>query len=340
MSRTQLTPQLDAPLGSFSLVSADDGRDVALDELTARGPAVLALLHKASPQDARAAMLRELGERTRSSAATLYVVTEGDSELGKQLAAVRVARWLTDPSGDARRSLGLIEGKRLRKKQRDGLFVIDGEHILRMAFVAHSPGQWIPASFVFSRLARLGVPAPDAAGDAEPSLPRAEDESIDSAVCATTQALGQALGLDGTDLTQLGTACRFRDLGMTAVPDEIITKPGPLNDEEWAVVRTHPERSAELLGPSPLFAQVRGIVRATHENWDGSGYPDGVAGEDIPLGARIILVSEAYVALCSKFPDADPMQELREGAGTSYDPRVVAALETLVAADQQQALQG
>ena len=108
MSPTQPTPQLDAPLGSFSLVSADDGRDVALDELTARGPAVLALLHKASPQDARAALLREVGERTRSSAATLYIVTEGESELGKQLAAVRVARWLTDPSGDARRSLGLI----------------------------------------------------------------------------------------------------------------------------------------------------------------------------------------------------------------------------------------
>src|SRR5438876_3765491 len=84
---------------------------------------------------------------------------------------------------------------------------------------------------------------------------------------------------------------------MSVVPDEIITKEGPLSDDEWAIVRRHPERSAEMLGESPLFAAVREIVRASHEHIDGSGYPNGLAGERIPLGARILLAAESYLAI-------------------------------------------
>jgi HD-GYP domain-containing protein (c-di-GMP phosphodiesterase class II) len=143
------------------------------------------------------------------------------------------------------------------------------------------------------------------------------------------RSLGRAMGLSGTSLTQLSTAARFRDLGMRAVPDEIITKTEPLTDEEWAIVRSHPERSAEMLGPSPLFAEVRAIVRSTHEHVDGSGYPDGMSGDDIPLAARIILVAESHLAL-EAMGDADPLSTLRERAGTVYDAGVVEALAAVL----------
>ena len=166
-----------------------------------------------------------------------------------------------------------------------------------------------------------------------------EQTSDEGEVESLVRALGQAMGLAGTELTQLGTACRFRDLGMSAIPDEIITKSEPLTDEEWAVVRTHPLRSADMLGPSPLFEKVRAIVRATHEHFDGSGYPDGLAGEAIPLGARIILVAESYVSLHVR-PDVDePLAELRTGAGTMFDARVLSVLESVLGANGASAVQ-
>ena len=109
--------------------------------------------------------------------------------------------------------------------------------------------------------------------------------------CAT---MGRLLGLSPNELTQLATASRFRDLGMIVVPDEIITKEGPLSDDEWAIIRRHPQRSAEMLGDSPLFANVRAIVRASHEHVDGSGYPLGLerrpdpARRPHPAGGRVL----------------------------------------------------
>jgi hypothetical protein len=329
-------PRLDAPVAPFRLIPADGGEAVDIDDLVSAGPVVLALVEAGQTDDARAAMLRELGQRISHAVVPvrLVLVSPGDSALGRQLGVVRVAEWMTDPKGEASRALGLLQGRKLRRARRgDGLFVVDQERVLRFAFSVQEPDQWIPASFVWSRLARLGTTtrAP-AERSTQPGAPG--EAELDALV----REIGRRLGLPPNELTQLATASRFRDLGMTVVPDEIISKIGPLSDEEWAIVHQHPERSAEMLGPSPLFATVRAIVRASHEHVDGSGYPNGLRGEEIPLGAKILLAAESYLAIASgrgyheHGHSADPVAELRAGIGTRYDGAVVAALESAVQA--------
>ena len=324
-------PRLDAPVDPFRLNPADSGGPVDLDDLIASGPVVLALVDGGRADDARAAMLRELGERIASSAARLVLVSPGDSELGRSLSVVRVAEWLTDPSGDASRALGTLCDRRMRKARRqDGLFVVDQDRVLRFAFRVQEKDQWIPASFVWSRLSRLGSAAPPPAEHtADPVAPG--EAELDMLV----REVGRRMGLSSNELTQLATASRFRDLGMSVVPDEIITKIGPLSDEEWAIVREHPQRSAEMLGTSPLFDNVRAIVQCSHEHVDGSGYPNGLQGDQIPLGSRILLAAEAYLAMVfgRRYHDRErplnPIAELEQGVGTRYDAGVV---ETLAAA--------
>jgi response regulator RpfG family c-di-GMP phosphodiesterase len=333
MSSTPQMPQLDAALEPFSLSSADAGDQIRLDQLVTAGPAVLALVDGGKVDDSRVAMLRELGQRMRDMPARLIVVSAGESPVGRQLAACRAAEWLTDPTGEAARVFGIIDTRKLRRdRRRDALFVVDTGLVLRLAFVAQEADQWIPASFVASRLERLGVVAKPPPRDiVEQGVPG--EAELDALV----RAVGGQLGLTPNEQTQLATASRFRDLGMTVVPDEIITKAGSLDDQEWEIVRKHPERSADMLGPSPLFEHVRAIVRASHEHLDGSGYPNGLGGEDIPLGARILLACEAYLAMVfgRGYHDPertiDPLDELRADTGTRYDPAVIDALAAVLA---------
>jgi response regulator RpfG family c-di-GMP phosphodiesterase len=334
-------PRLDAPVAPFTLVSSESGSEVALDELTATGPAVLAWVDEGKSDDPRGVMLRELGDQIASSSARLVLVSARDSELGRQLAAGRAAEWLTDPSGDGSRILGLLDERRMRRsRRRDGVFVVDQQLVLRLAFIAQEAGQWIPASFVSSRLTRLGSTAVTTA-PASTSPAAVGESELESLV----RSVGRELGLSPNELTQLATASRFRDLGMSVVPDEIITKEGPLSDEEWAIVRQHPQRSAEMLGDSPLFAAVREIVRASHEHVDGSGYPNGLSGDQIPIGARVLLAAEAYIAIASASSYQEhqrpeqPLADLRTGAGTRYDSIVVDALTTVLRADSAPAAQ-
>ncbi|HEV8156697.1 MAG TPA: HD domain-containing phosphohydrolase, partial [Gaiellales bacterium] len=253
-------PRLDAPVYPFRLNPADSGEVVSLNDLIVSGPVVLALVEGGRSDDPREAMLRELGERIASSAARLVLVSSGDSELGRSLSTVRMAEWLTDPTGDASRALGTLSDRRMRKARRqDGLFIVDQDRVLRFAFRVQEKDQWIPASFVWSRLSRLGSSAPPPAErTADPIAPGEAELDI------LVREVGRRMGLSSNELTQLATASRFRDLGMSVVPDEIITKIGPLNDEEWAIVRQHPQRSAEMLGTSPLFDNVRAIVQCSH----------------------------------------------------------------------------
>ena len=330
-------PQLDAEVAPFTLISAESGISVALNELTAAGPAVLAWIDGAKKDDPRGEMLLDLSGRIAGSAARLVVVSEADSRFAQQFADGRSAEWLTDPSGEASLTLGLTDQRRMRRnRRRDGLFVVDERRVLRLAFVVQEPGQWIPATFVSSRLARLGTASPEPVPTAEETKAIGETE-----LEALVRGVGERLGLSPNELTQLATASRFRDLGMSVVPDEIITKEGPLSDDEWAIVHRHPERSAEMLGESPLFAAVREIVRASHEHVDGSGYPNGLAGERIPLGARILLAAESYLAIAfgrdyhgQQERSREPLDELRAGSGTRYDPAVLDALAAVVRAAQ------
>ena len=218
-------PRLDAPVDPFRLNPADSGEPVGLDDLIASGPVVLALVDGGRSDDPRAAMLRELGERIASSAARLVLVSPGDSDLGRSLSVVRTAEWLTDPKGDASRALGTLSDRRMRKARRqDGLFVVDQDRVLRFAFRVQEKDQWIPASFVWSRLSRLGSaapPPPPAEHTADPVAPGEAELDI------LVREVGRRMGLSSNELTQLATASRFRDLGMSVVPDEIITKIGP-----------------------------------------------------------------------------------------------------------------
>jgi len=326
-------PRLDAPVDPFRLNPADSGEPVGLDDLITSGPVVLVMVEGGRADDPRAAMLRELGERIASSPARLVLVSPGDSDLCRSLSVVRTAEWLTDPKGDASRALGTLSDRRMRKARRqDGLFVVDQYRVLRFAFRVQEKDQWIPASFVWSRLSRLGSaapPPPSAEQTADPVAPGEAELDI------LVREVGRRMGLSSNELTQLATASRFRDLGMSVVPDEIITKMGPLSDEEWAIVREHPQRSAEMLGSSPLFDNVRAIVQGSHEHVDGSGYPNGLRGDEIPLGSRILLAAEAYLAMVfgRRYHDGErplnPIAELEKGVGSRYDAGVV---ETLAAA--------
>ena len=131
-------------------------------------------------------------------------------------------------------------------------------------------------------------------------------------------------------------AARLHDLGKIGVPDVILHKPGRLTAGEWDVMRKHPVWGAEALASVPGAAGVAAAVRGHHERWDGGGYPDGLAGEDIPVASRIIAVADAWHAMTSNrsyrraLDEEHARQELRDGAGTQFDPVAVKALLIVV----------
>jgi HD-GYP domain-containing protein (c-di-GMP phosphodiesterase class II) len=116
-----------------------------------------------------------------------------------------------------------------------------------------------------------------------------------------------------------------------AVPDAILQKPGALDDQEWALLRQHTVAGERIIASAAALADVAPLVRSSHERWDGRGYPDGLAGEQIPQGARIIAVCDSYHAMISNRAYRQAMSvraalaELRDCAGTQFDPRIVAA---------------
>jgi diguanylate cyclase (GGDEF)-like protein len=159
--------------------------------------------------------------------------------------------------------------------------------------------------------------------------PELENQRADAGVLALE--VGRALGLRRDELAELERAAQLHDLGKLAVPDEILHKPGPLDEREWDFVRQHTIVGERILRASPALRSVAGIVRSSHENWDGSGYPDGLVGEEAPLAARIIRVCSSYVAMISDRPyrralaEDEALNELMRLAGSEYDPDVVRA---------------
>jgi HD-GYP domain-containing protein (c-di-GMP phosphodiesterase class II) len=150
------------------------------------------------------------------------------------------------------------------------------------------------------------------------------------------EEVARRLELGGIALRDVGVAAALHDVGKIGIPAAILDKPGPLTDEEWVVMRKHPELGARIMEPVPALAGARSIVLACHEHWDGSGYPLGLAGDDIPLGARIILACDAFHAMTSDrvYRDAMPVEaaieELRQCAGQHFEPRVVDVLVDVV----------
>jgi diguanylate cyclase (GGDEF)-like protein len=151
------------------------------------------------------------------------------------------------------------------------------------------------------------------------------------------RAVAEALGLPDNERGPLLQAAALHDIGKAAVPDAILDKPGPLDDEEWEFMRQHTVIGERILGVAPSLGRAAELVRASHEHFDGTGYPDGLAGEEIPLAARIIAVCDAYDAMTTRRPYREtPMSaegaltELEQFAGTQFDPAVVAVFEATV----------
>jgi two-component system cell cycle response regulator len=144
--------------------------------------------------------------------------------------------------------------------------------------------------------------------------------------------LGHDFGLDADQLDELLRAAELHDVGKLGIPDAVLDKPGPLDDDEWQLMRQHTVIGERVLNADPVLQPVARLVRASHERWDGGGYPDGLAGHAIPLGARIIAACDALDAMTADrcYQSArsltDALAELRRCAGTQFDPDVVAAL--------------
>jgi diguanylate cyclase (GGDEF)-like protein/putative nucleotidyltransferase with HDIG domain len=144
--------------------------------------------------------------------------------------------------------------------------------------------------------------------------------------------VARLLGLSPADLDAVRHGALLHDVGKLAIPNEILHKPGPLTDAEWRVMAEHPVIGERILRRTPQLGHLAPIVRHEHERWDGSGYPDGLAGTEIPIASRIILACDAYNAMITTRPyrdamsPADAVAELRDKSGTQFDPQVVAAL--------------
>jgi diguanylate cyclase (GGDEF)-like protein len=149
--------------------------------------------------------------------------------------------------------------------------------------------------------------------------------------------VGTELGLRGARLEHVRRAAQLHDIGKIAIPDDVLQKELPLDDEELALIRQHPVIGQRILSVSPALRPLADVVRSVHERWDGKGYPDGLAGAEIPLEARIVAASEAYCAIVEDRPyrpartAEEALAELAGARCTQFDPGVVAALAIAVA---------
>jgi diguanylate cyclase (GGDEF)-like protein len=288
-------------------------------------------------------------------------VVDGAAQL---ISASHASLWLQEPSGDvverARAGADSVVGDRIRTGSLSETVA---------PFVLSDPPAVIAPFSVEGRWGAIAVASPDATdfGDRELELlgglahqaklaiaNASSFEGLERTFLSTVEALanaleardeytssharwitdtallvGEELGLDGETLKRLELGALFHDIGKIGIPNSILLKPGPLNDDERRLIETHPELGAKIIAPIDQLQDVCGIVRACHERWDGAGYPDRKSGEEIPLEARIIFACDAYHAMTTDRPYRDALapeealRRLEEAAGSQFDPRVV-----------------
>jgi two-component system cell cycle response regulator len=150
-------------------------------------------------------------------------------------------------------------------------------------------------------------------------------------VADMARAVAWLLGFSDEERDVVAWAAELHDIGKMELPEEILTRRGPLRPDEQDLMRRHTLIGESLISAAPALRPVAVLVRASHERWDGRGYPDGLNGQAIPLGARIVAVCDAFSAMCEERPygsvlsEAEAMAELRRCAGTQFDPVVVRA---------------
>ncbi|MFT4048322.1 MAG: HD-GYP domain-containing protein [Solirubrobacterales bacterium] len=153
-----------------------------------------------------------------------------------------------------------------------------------------------------------------------------------SEVLGLVMSVSEDLELDSRQTLHTADVALLHDIGKIGIPNEILEKPSALDDKEWAVMRRHPEIGERILNEVPGFESVANAVRHEHERWDGTGYPDGLKGEEIPIASRIVLACDAYHAMISERPyrealsEAQAREQLVLCSGTQFDPRVVGSL--------------
>ena len=186
------------------------------------------------------------------------------------------------------------------------------------------------------RGSRNAVAALAAAIDARDHYTLAHAQEVVELACE----VAERLDLAPADVEMVRDGAMLHDVGKVAIPNDILYKPGPLDESDWEVMRRHPVIGERIVRRTPELEPIAPLVRHEHERWDGSGYPDGLAGDDIPIGSRIIFACDAYNAMITARPYREPLSpaaalgELERGAGTQFDPRVVAAIARALAQRQ------
>jgi len=151
-------------------------------------------------------------------------------------------------------------------------------------------------------------------------------------------ALAEQIGLPPDEVSRISTAALLHDIGKIGIPDRILNKKGKISLEEWDAIKSHPRLGANIVGNVPDLAPCVGNILYHHERWDGAGYPEGLKGRAIPLGARILAVADAFAAMTSARPyrdafcDEKVLRKLREGAGNQFDPELVEVFIGLIQA--------
>jgi putative nucleotidyltransferase with HDIG domain len=173
----------------------------------------------------------------------------------------------------------------------------------------------------------MGVQALLAAVDARDGYTADHSRSV----VRLSSMAARRLDLSARQVTEAEQVALLHDVGKVAVPDHILQKPGPLDEHERRLIEEHPVVGAKIVRSIAGLAHLAPAIRAGHERWDGAGYPDGLAGFEIPLGARIVAVCDAFSAMRQARPygavlsESEALDELRRGAGSQFDPALVAA---------------
>jgi diguanylate cyclase (GGDEF)-like protein len=266
-----------------------------------------------------ASSVDEICTLTVSTAATLFATDSASLWLGDACAAAYGDVITDGPSAPLAMRGRLVVGVPQLDDERDEAL---------LAGVAHQAIQAIEGIEQLDSLERTFVSTVEALANA---LEVSDEYTSSHARWITDVALlvGEELDLDREAMKRLELGALLHDIGKIGIPSEILRKAGPLTDEEFDLVKEHPVLGARILAPIDRLADVRPIVRAAHERWDGKGYPDGVCGDEIPLEARIVFVCDAFHAMTSDRPyrgrlaHDEALRRLRAGAGSQFDSTVV-----------------
>jgi two-component system cell cycle response regulator len=218
----------------------------------------------------------------------------------------------------------------------EGFRVTSSMGVVTMPLETSTPEQTLHVAHArrYSQKGGPGRPEDDQALDVLVQTLREQEPELRDHMAAVAERavpVARRLGLGPQAVDDVARAAELHDVGKMAIPTEILCKPGPLDEEEWQFIRQHTVIGERILAAAPALTAVARLVRASHERHDGRGYPDGLAGDDIPMGARIVTICDAYDAMLTDrsyrvaMTRAQAVVELRRGAGTHFDPVVVDA---------------